>query len=299
MWATQPFRLAAVCAALILVSGLSACAPQAKANAQVNTAQGQAQGEAPAGAAGQAAIDAEALPEDPDALFKYAMDVVENDPERAAMALEGAALQGHGRAAYEMARLQDDAQVAVGWYSMAASAGQPEAQLALGEAYLNGRGTAREPAWAVSWFERAARLDHGPAQHAFGLALLSGVMGPQQPEEALVWLLIARDNGVAQAALPVALLEARLTVTNIKTARERALAWKDGDAGDGAARADTRFAQYALTRLGYEAGLPDGIEGERTRQAVTDFRTQQNLGPGGLDGRTLDLLREKLARIGR
>ena len=294
MWGSQHTRFIVFGLALMLVPVLSACAPQAKGAGPQTVA------EAPSSKpADDAKSDDVSLPEEPEALFAYAMDRIESDPERAATALEGAALQGHGRAAYEMGRLQDDAQVAVGWYSMAAAAGEAQAQFALGDAYLNAQGTAREPAWAVAWYERAARQNFAPAQHALGLALMSGVLGPQQPEEALVWLLIAEDNGDARATLPATLLKARLTQTNLQNALERAQAWKDGPAGDGDARADIRFAQYALTRLGFEAGLPDGIEGDRTRQAVNAFRDQEQLGPGGLDGRTLDLLRERLARIGR
>lgn len=296
MWARHFTRVAVLGAAFAFATVLTACEPQTTPSADgTQLATGGAGAHSPDAQGGEAA----ALPDDPEALFAYAMARLESDPDGAAVAFEGAALQGHGPAAYQMARQQDDLQVAVGWYAMAAGEGVVEAQYALGQAYLYGQGTAREPAWGVSWFERAARRDFAPAQYALGLALQSGVLGGAQPEEALVWFLVAKGNGFDGAELAATLLEARLSETNVNTARERAAAWQEGPTGDGDARADTRFAQYALSRLGFDAGLADGIEGERTRQAVSDFRVRENLGPGGLNARTLDLLRDKLAALGR
>lgn len=242
---------------------------------------------------------AQPLPEGADALYEHAMAVRGDDPVRAAEAFEAAAMQGHGEAAYQLGQLQSDPKSAVGWYSMAAAIGQTDAQYALGEAYLEGRGTAREPAWGVSWFERAARAGNARAQYAMGAAMLSGALGPSQPEEAMVWFLVAEHNGFAGAGLMIDMLRSHLSKSVQQVARERADAWTNEPAGDAEERATTRFAQYALGRLGYEAGLPDGIRGERTDQAVQAFRDQENLGPGGLDGRTLDILRERIARLGR
>ena len=80
MWATQPVRVAAFCAALISVSALAACAPQAKAQPEGGDAK-------PVPSVAQATAADAPLPEDPEALFQHAMDVLDSDPERAAMAL--------------------------------------------------------------------------------------------------------------------------------------------------------------------------------------------------------------------
>lgn len=277
----------------ILAAGLSACAPQAKTgqNAKV-TAQEQVQGKAAEAPAGE-------MPTEPDALYEQAMALIETDPTQAGLMFEGAALQGHGEAAYQLGLLQSDTKRQVEWYSMAASVGQVDAEYALGEAYLNGIGTAKEPAWGLSWFERAARSGHARAQYAMGVALAAGLTGPGMQEEALVWLLIAKKNGFADADLMIGFLQARLSSSILAAVQERADTWSNEPTGDAEARATTRFAQHALGRLGFDAGLADGIRGERTDQAVSAFREAEGMKPGGLDGRTLDVLRERIAVLNR
>jgi len=236
---------------------------------------------------------------DAEAQFSLAMDLLEADPAAAAGWLERAAMQGHGNAAYRLSLLQDDANRQVEWNSMAASVGQVDAQYALGDAYLNGRGTAKEPAWGLSWLERAARAGHAKAQFAMGVAMATGVTGAAQRADGLVWLLIAERNKSTHAAPVVSALKARLSQTAIDQANERATAWTNDPAGDAEARATVRFAQYALGRLGFDAGLPDGITGDRTDAAIAAFRVDRKLGEGTLDGRALDILRERLAVLNR
>ena len=296
----ERMRRVALCSALALTAGVSACAPQAKTGANAPAATG-AQVEAPATAQATADSTPQAtdMTNDPDAQYSAAKALVKTDPEQAGRLFESAALQGHGEAAYQLGLLQTDAKRQVEWHSMAASIGQADAQYALGEAYLNGYGTAREPAWGLSWFERAARAGHARAQYAMAMAMATGQVGPAMHEEALVWLLIAKNNGLDDAALMIGFLRARLSSSAWAAAQERAQAWTNEPAGDAEARATTRFAQHALGRLGFDAGLADGIQGERTDQAVSAFRQAQGLSPGGLDGRTLDLLRERLAVLRR
>ncbi|MCR4378650.1 MAG: SEL1-like repeat protein [Rhodospirillales bacterium] len=291
MWRFERLRRVALRAPLVLTVGLlavglSACAQQAKTGATAT-------------AAAQEAAQGKDLPTDADALYAQAMVLVQSDPAQAGLMLEGAALQGHGDAAYQLGLMQTDANRRIEWHSMAASLGQVDAEYALGEAYLNGIGTAKEPAWGLSWFERAARAGHAPAQYALGMALSTGLTGPAMYEEALVWLLIAKKNGFADADLLIGFLEARLSSSVLASVQERADAWTNEPVGDAEGRATTRFAQHALGRLGFDAGLADGIQGGRTDMAVSAFRQSQGLEPGGLDGRTLDALRERLAVLNR
>lgn len=289
MWHFEQTRRVALCSTMALVVGLSACAPQGKTGRNAQSAPS-------ATASGESA---DAMSTDPEALHAQATAMMEQDPAQAALLFEGAALQGHGAAAYQLGLLQTDPKRRVEWHSMAASVGQVDAQYALGEAYLNGRGTAKEPAWGLSWFERAARAGHAPAQYAMGAALATGLAGSAMHEEALVWMLIAKKNGHADADLMVGFLQSRLSVSALAAVQARAGAWTNEPAGDAEARATTRFAQHALARLGFGAGLADGLRGERTDQAVSAFRKAQGLGEGGLDGRTLDLLRERVAVLNR
>jgi len=265
---------------------LAACAPQPK--------------NGPNTRAGTQQVDAQAdVQGDSEALYQSAKALMDTAPDQAGRLFEQAALQGHGEAAYQLGLLQADAKRQVEWHSMAAAMGQVDAQFALGEAYLYGRGTAKEPAWGLSWFERAARAGHARAQYAMGVAMASGIAGPAMNEEALVWLLIAQKNGSSDGDMMIGFLQERLSASALAGVQERAAAWTNEPAGDAEARATTRFAQHALARLGFEAGLADGIRGDRTDQAVSAFRQAQGLSAGGLDGRTLDLLRERIAVLAR
>ncbi|MBL4613772.1 MAG: SEL1-like repeat protein [Magnetovibrio sp.] len=234
------------------------------------------------------------------AQYDLGLTLIETDPKAAAKWLERAALQGQGSAAYELGLMQDDARRAVEWLSMASAMGHVGAHYQLGEAYLYGRGTAKEPGWGLMWFERAARAGDGEAQYAMGVSMLSGVAGLVQREEALVWLLIAKNNQRPGLDLLISALKSRMSSSTIETIDGRVSAWSHEAVSDKVGdRATLRFAQYALGRLGFKAGPSDGIPGERTERAIKAFRIDQGLGGGALDGRMLYRLRERLAVMNR
>lgn len=236
-----------------------------------------------------------------EAQYRYAvklLNIHENDSQ-AQKWLESAAMQGHGDAAFALGERQVELGRQVEWFSMAAAIGQVDAQYALGDAYLNGRGTAIEPAWGLSWLERAARAGHAKAQFAFGVAMATGMTGAPQRSEGLVWLLIAQKNGYEHADPVISTLKARLSKTVIGQSRTRANAWTNELSGDAENRALVRFVQYALGRMGFQAGLADGLSGDRTGQAIQAFRKAQGLGEGAIDGRMVDILRERLAVFNR
>jgi len=229
--------------------------------------------------------------------YKRALKLLKSDTHstKAVNWLERAAMQGHGDAAYRLATLQNQASQQIDWYSMAASVGQVDAQFALGDAYLNGQGTAKEPAWGLLWIERAARAGNAKAQFAMGVAIATGLTGAPIRDEGLVWVLIAKQNGYVHADSMISILKARLTQTVIDQVKERAKAWTNEPSGDAQTRANVRFAQYALGRMGFDAGLADGISGDRTQNAIKAFRQSKSLGKGGLDAHIIDLMRERLS----
>jgi len=283
---------------LLAAPGLAGCQARAYTLAKLKVAaQDSIQASEPAPAPDQ--VLAKADPVDPEAQYDLALTLLDTDPATAVLWLERAAMQGHGDAAYRLGLLQDTAKRRVEWYSMAAAVGQVDAQYALGDAYLNGRGTAKEPAWGLSWLERAARAGQAQAQFSMGVAMATGLVGVSQRAEGLVWLLIAERNHFAHAGPVISVLKARLSPAAIEQAIKRAKAWTNEPAGDAKNRAIVRFVQYALGRLGFDSGLPDGITGTRTNAAITAFRLDRGLGAGTLDGRVLDILRARLAALNR
>ena len=250
------------------------------------------------------ALQAWAKTGDIGAQYDLGLTLADSDPKAASRWFENAALQGYGPAADQMGLMQTAPKRAVEWYSMASAMDHIGAQYKLGDAYLNGRGTAKEPEWGMMWFERAARAGSAEAQRALGVAMASGVVGAGQRREALMWLLIsegpaldqALDQAMGAGGDVIRTLKARLSPAVIKLAGQQAEAWvKEASSTEVGDRATVRFTQYALSRLGFDPGFADGIDGERTYDAIVAFRAVERMGGGGIDGALLDRLRERLS----
>jgi len=246
------------------------------------------------------ALQAWAESGDVGAQYDLGLSLADSEPKTASRWFEGLALQGYGPAAYQMGLMQSEPKRAVEWFSMASAMDHIGAQYQLGDAYLKGRGTAKEPEWGMMWFERAARAGSTQAQRGLAAALASGVAGPMQRREALMWLLIAERQDRSADDDEINALKARLNSTAVTLAGQQAEAWVkvtgSNEIGD---RATVRFTQYALSRLGFDPGYADGIDGERTYDAIVAFRKVENLGGGGIDGALLDRLRERLSALKR
>lgn len=76
-----------------------------------------------------------------------------------------------------------------------ATAGDPDAQFNLGQAYKLGRGVPLDPNAALDWYRKAAASGHEQAQATLGLLLFQG----GKREEAMTWLKKAADQGEARA----------------------------------------------------------------------------------------------------
>jgi TPR repeat protein len=73
-----------------------------------------------------------------------------------------------------------------------AEGGDPAAQTELGDAYISGKGIAKDPAAALQWYRRAAAQGHAPAQFALGMLYHQGQGGlPADDALAAKWLLQA------------------------------------------------------------------------------------------------------------
>lgn len=234
---------------------------------------------------------------DTGALLDLGLTLMETDRAAAKTSLEKAAMMGNGRAAYELGLMQSDPGFALEWFSMASAMGHVGARYHMGEAYLNGQGTAKEPGWGLMWLERAARAGNPEAQYVWAKAMLTGMTAQVRPQEALKWLMIAEAGGVNEATPLIEQLKADLMASTIETIEGYAAGYRGKmiapQVGD---RASVRFAQYALNKLGYAPGSIDGIDGEKTYTALVAFRRAEGLGNGGLSNAVMDRLREKLAR---
>ncbi|MEG3618805.1 SEL1-like repeat protein [Magnetovibrio sp. PR-2] len=283
--------LKAVGVALFVAVSMTACGAGVKSKKIQDAATQAVQSDA------REVLTAFAAEGDAGAQLDLALTLMDTDPASAKQWLEKAAMMGNGRAAYELGLLLDDPQYALEWFSMASAMGHVGARYQMGEAYLNGNGTAKEPGWGLMWLERAARAGNCDAQYVWATAMLTGKTAQVRPQEALKWLMIAEDGGVSAATPLIEQLKADLMALTIETIEGYAEGYRGKLAapqvGD---RASIRFAQYALSKLGYKPGSIDGIDGEKTYTALVAFRRAEGLGNGGLSTAVMDRLREKLAR---
>ena len=162
--------------------------------------------------------------------------------------------------------------------------------------HTEGRGGAeRSMLTARSWFEQAAQ--RGVVDSQFNLAVLSETaesgLTPNS-EDAYFWYTIAAGQGDKFAVERLRSLEGTLSdeaqirmdarvaaftprpIDEAANGIFRDVPWLTSEATD-AGRERTRTAQTLLARLGYPVGTPDGLMGEKTRTAITEFERASGL----------------------
>ena len=156
----------------------------------------------------------------------------------------------------------DDAQRAVIDLQQRANAGDPEAQVALGNAYESGQGVTESVTEAARWYERAASSGHVGAQLNLATMYLDGQGVRRNTALAARWFRAAADRGdaVAQFNLGVLLETGAPGVTRDLAA---AANWYGKAADQG-----LYLAQYRLGVL-YEQGR--GVT-RNTRAAAAWYR---------------------------
>ena len=161
--------------------------------------------------------------------------------------------------------------------------------------YTEGRGGVDLDMMAAkSWFEQAAR--RGVVDSQFNLAILSeSTETGTQPnlEDALFWYSIAAEQGDQFAVSRRDALTENMNADRVEAVEERVSVFRpepiDQQANgifndlpwirtsDSASRSQVREAQTLLAALGYPVGTPDGIMGERTREAIVAFQRANDM----------------------
>ncbi|MGE0116925.1 MAG: caspase family protein [Dongiaceae bacterium] len=187
---------------------------------------------------------------------------VEEDDERAYRLFEASAdagdIYGYNNMGlmYERgAFVEADPKQAIVWYEKAARGGQPQAPINLGLLYLNGHGIDADPARAAYWFAEAAKLGNAWGFTNLGWQYQSGQGVDADPE-----------------------LAAELYARALRIDPE-------GDAAAAAAknfdglprRAGVLLIQKRLVELGFDPGEPDGLWGQRTRDAIGAFADREGV----------------------
>lgn len=121
---------------------------------------------------------------------------------------------------------------AVEWWTLAAQAGDPEAQFNLGSAYLKGSGVSRDADTAALWIGRAAEHGVASAQAKLGVLLATGEEMLQDSVEAHKWFVLASDRGDASAKVNLQRSLQLLSPGQVAQADRRARLWRESAAKD-------------------------------------------------------------------
>ncbi len=143
-----------------------------------------------------------------------------------------------------------------------ATAGDPDAQFNLGQAYKLGRGVTADPAAALDWYRKAAAAGHEQAQATLGLQLFQS----GQRDEAMIWLKKAADQGEARAQYVVGTAYFNGDSLPKDWARAYALMTRAKAAGIGAATTSLTQMDQLIPDQQRQAGLSLAREMERTAQ---------------------------------
>ncbi len=238
---------------------------------------------------------------------------VARDFTKAAEWYARAAAQGLAPAQYRLAALSErgrglkkDLGVARIWYERAAAQGNVKAMHNLAVTYTGAAGRAADHAKAAKWFAMAAR--HGLADSQFNLAILyeSGLGLQKSYARAYQWFGLAAARGDRQAAQRQRQVKAKLRPEALRTA-DRAIqlwrakprsqaanevrppkgGWRSVAAPNQGPAQTIARAQSLLNKLGYDAGMPDGVMGPKTAGAIRRFETRNGLSVTGQVSRKL------------
>lgn len=106
------------------------------------------------------------------------------------------------------------------WYRLAAEQGDPEGQFSLGAMYDIGLGVPLDHAEAARWYRLAAEQGHGEAQFDLGLLYHQGHGIAQNYPEAVRWYRLAADQGHAEAQFNLGILYTPQALDNLVLAHK-------------------------------------------------------------------------------
>ncbi|RFC63572.1 hypothetical protein DYI37_11185 [Fulvimarina endophytica] len=269
----------------------------------------------PEGIAPAALLDA-AKAGDPKALFEIGLRLMEGravtaNPAEAATWFQRSAELGFVPAQYSMGTLYEKGNgvernpiASRDWYLKAAEAGNVRAMHNLAVLYATGVDGKSEPKLAADWFIKAAEHGMTDSQYNLGILFARGAGVDQNLVASYKWFsivgasgdqdAIAKRDEIAKSLTPEQLEAAKTSVATFKVAERDPSAntvdipeaWAASpDKPTTTASVDMsraiRNIQAILGKLGYDAGMPDGIVGDRTTKAIVEFQKDAGLDANG------------------
>jgi localization factor PodJL len=222
---------------------------------------------------------------------------VPEDLKSAAIWYERAGIQGFAPAQYRLGNLyengngveKDLAQARL-WYQRAAEAGNRMAMHNLAALYAGGGLGTQQFDAAAKWFEEAANRGMKDSQFNLGMLYARGLGVPQNLEVSYKWFSLAAAKGDKDAAKARDDIAASLDARTVQRLNGEIAAWKpmgidlvanfapigtwtkNFDPGATIATvAVVKGVQTVLGLLGYDVGVPDGVAGPKTADAIRAF----------------------------
>jgi len=262
-----------------------------------------------------------------DRLMGSGPNAPDSDMEAAARWYEMAAEMGFAPAQYRIGNayekgfgVERDPQAAMTWYQLAAEQGNVSAMHNLAVLFATEIDGQRDMKEAVRWFIEAAERGVKDSQVNLGILSARGDGMEQNLVESYKWLALAARAGdkdaeakrdeIAKFLQPEQLEMAKGAVELWKPRQpepaangvELPEAWKVGKETTASTppsqppvdmKKAIRNIQAILNNAGFDAGAPDGIMGDKTRRAISDFQKAHNLVPTGeIDRALVDKLLE-------
>ena len=263
----------------------------------------------PADAGSQALRDA-AAGGDAKALFEIGSRYAESrgvkeDMAAAAKWYEKSAELGFAPAEYRIGNFYEkgigvarDIKKAKTWYQMAAEQGNASAMHNLAVLFAMAADGVTDNESAAHWFQAAADLGVKDSQFNLGILAAKGVGMKQNLEESYKWFALVAKTGDKDAAAKRDEIANALRPEQLERARAAAELWKAKPIDQAANSADipeswqdgtpqttasidmkkaVKNIQLILNKNGYEAGGADGVMGDKTKNAIMAFQTDNKM----------------------
>jgi localization factor PodJL len=262
---------------------------------------------------GPAALREAATKGDAKALFEIGSRYADGrgitqDMATAAKWYERAANLGFAPAQYRIGNFYEkgvgverDIKKAKTWYQMAAEQGNASAMHNLAVLFAMAADGPPDNESAARWFQAAADLGVKDSQFNLGILAAKGVGVKQNLEEAYKWFELVAESGDKDAIAKRDEVAKALRPEQLERARAAAKLWKAKPINQMANSADipeswqdvptttasidmtkaVRNIQRILNKNGYPAGSDDGVMGDKTRNAIMAFQSDNDMDPTG------------------
>ncbi|MBE0581799.1 peptidoglycan-binding protein [Devosia sp.] len=233
---------------------------------------------------------------------------ITQDYVEAAKWYERAAAQGFVPAQYRIGNLYEagqgvdkDFEVAKLWYQRGAEAGNRMAMHNLAALYAGGQLGEQQFESAAEWFAQAAARGMTDSQFNLGMLYARGLGVEQDFEQSYKWFSLAARNGDADAANARDDIAKSLTAEAVGRLGDEINLWKAEpidlaanfaplgtwsagfDPGEAITTKDVvSKVQMVLSKLGFDVGVPDGMAGPKTAEAIKAFERGTGMSESGV-----------------